>query len=41
MKKIVAKMVSTSVKSIAKKTSSTACNWRTYQPRIPEKLLKK
>lgn len=41
MKKNMAKVVSSMVMSIAKKSSSTVCDWRTYQPKVPQKLLKK
>ena len=41
MKQKVAKIVSATVMTVAQKTSGTACNWRTYQPKVPQKLLEK
>ncbi|MDR1541404.1 MAG: cyclic lactone autoinducer peptide [Clostridiales bacterium] len=37
----MAKLISTAVLSIAKKSSSTVCDWRTYQPKVPQKLREK
>lgn len=41
MKEKAAKLISSTVLFIAKKTSNAACNWRTYQPHVPKKLLEK
>jgi len=37
----IAKIVSTVVLEVAKKSSSTVCNWITYQPKVPLKLIDK
>lgn len=41
MKQKMAKLISSMVLSAAKKTSSTVCDWRLYQPKVPQKLLEK
>lgn len=41
MKKQILKLISTTVFSIAKKSTNVACNWRSFQPKVPEKLVKK
>lgn len=40
MNQKLAKMISATVLTVAKKSSSTVCDWRTYQPKVPQKLLK-
>jgi cyclic lactone autoinducer peptide len=41
LKKNVAKVISGTVKNIARISSITGCNWITYQPKVPQKLLEK
>jgi len=38
MKQKTAKLVSSAVHLVAKKSANTVCNWRTYQPKVPMKL---
>ncbi|MDR1134717.1 MAG: cyclic lactone autoinducer peptide [Clostridiales Family XIII bacterium] len=41
MKKKLAKLVSSTVLSIAERSSSVISDWRLYQPKVPQKLLDK
>lgn len=38
MKKKVGKFISSTVLAVAKSSANTVCNWRTYQPKVPQKL---
>lgn len=38
MKKKVAALVSKAVLSIAKRSADSACDWLTYQPKVPQRL---
>jgi|GEM_PF-2140106 len=38
MKLNTAKLVSSAVHLVAKKSASTVCDWRSYQPKVPMKL---
>lgn len=35
------KLISTTVHKIAKKSSSTVCDWRVFQPKVPKQLRSK
>lgn len=38
MKQKTAKLVSSAIHLVAKKSADTVCNWRSYQPKVPMKL---
>ncbi|WP_442913702.1 cyclic lactone autoinducer peptide [Lacrimispora sp.] len=38
MKQKMAKVISSAVLTIAKKSSNSVCDWRLYQPKVPQKL---
>jgi cyclic lactone autoinducer peptide len=41
MKQKPAAIISKAILSIARHSASSTCNWLTFQPKVPEKLLSK